>query len=67
MTRFGRFALAEMKPDLTVEAMEGHTRVHSDTIDLVLPDEEFLDAVSARLTDDSGIDADTAAILSATP
>jgi uncharacterized protein (TIGR03083 family) len=67
MTRFSRFALAEMKPDLTIKALEGHTRVQSDTIDLVLPDEEFLDAVSARLPDDSGIDADTAALLSATP
>jgi uncharacterized protein (TIGR03083 family) len=65
--RFGRFAIKELKPDLSIEASNGRTHVKGDGIDVELPDEQFVDAVAARLPADSGIDAETAATLSATP
>src|SRR5439155_1135809 len=65
--RFGRFAIKELKPELTIEANDGHTRVKGEGVDVDLPDEQFVQAVAARLPADSGIDEGTAATLSATP
>jgi uncharacterized protein (TIGR03083 family) len=65
--RFGRFAIKELKPDLTIEANDGRTHVKGEGVDVELPDEQFVQAVAARLPDDSGIDEETAATLSATP
>ncbi|HUI47746.1 MAG TPA: maleylpyruvate isomerase family mycothiol-dependent enzyme [Acidimicrobiia bacterium] len=65
--RFGRFAIKELKPDLTIESSGGRTRVKGDGFEADLPDEEFVQAVAARLPADSGIEAETAAMLSATP
>ncbi|HEV7523954.1 MAG TPA: maleylpyruvate isomerase family mycothiol-dependent enzyme [Acidimicrobiia bacterium] len=65
--RFGRFAIRELKPDLTVEATDGRTHVKGDGIDIELADEQFVQAVAARLPADSGIDPEAAATLSATP
>ena len=65
--RFGRFAIKELKPDVTIEAAGGRTHVTGDGIDIELPDEQFVQAVAARLPDDSGIDGEVAAVLSATP
>jgi len=65
--RFGRFAISELKPDLAIEAGDGRTHVKGDGVDIELPDEQFVQAVAARLPDDSGIDDETAATLSATP
>jgi len=67
LARFGRFAISELKPDLTIEASNGRTHVKGDGVDVELPDEQFVQAVAARLPDDSGIDDETAATLSATP
>jgi len=41
--------------------------VATDAIDVDLADERFVQAVMARLPADSGIDSETAAVLSATP
>jgi len=65
--RFGRFALKELKPDITIDAHDGHTHVRSDDVDVDLTDEQFVQAVAARLPEDSGLDGETAAALSATP
>jgi uncharacterized protein (TIGR03083 family) len=65
--RFGRFAIKELKPDITIEASDGRTHVKGDGIDIELSDEQFVQAVAARLPADSAIDDDTAAVLSATP
>jgi uncharacterized protein (TIGR03083 family) len=67
LARFGRFALKEAKPELTIEARDGHTHVRGDNVDIDLTDERFVQAVMARLPADSGIDAATAAVLSVTP
>ena len=55
--RFGRFAIKELKPDLTIDAGDGRTHVKGDGVDIELPDEQFVQAVAARLPADSGIDA----------
>lgn len=65
--RFGRFALKELKPGIAIDAHDGHTRVRSDDVDIDLADEQFVQAVAARLPADSGLDDRTAAALSATP
>ncbi len=65
--RFGRFALKELKPETTIDARDGRTHVRSGAVDVDLADEQFVQAVAARLTEDSGLDAETAAALSATP
>jgi len=65
--RFGRFAIKELKPDLTIEANRGRTLVKGEGVDVDLSDEEFVQAVAARLPAGSGIDHETAAALSATP
>jgi uncharacterized protein (TIGR03083 family) len=65
--RFGRFAIKELKPDLTIEVANGGTHVKGDGVDIELPDEQFVQAVAARLPADSGIDAEVASVLSATP
>jgi uncharacterized protein (TIGR03083 family) len=65
--RFGRFAIKELKPDLTIEANAGRTHVKGEGVDVDLSDEQFVQAVAARLPAGSGIDDETAAALSATP
>ena len=45
----------------------GRTHVKGDGVDIELPDEQFVQAVAARLPEESGIDDDTAITLSATP
>jgi uncharacterized protein (TIGR03083 family) len=65
--RFGRFAIKELKPDLTIEESNGRTHVKGEGVDVDLSDEQFVQAVAARLPADSGIDEGTATTLSATP
>jgi len=67
LARFSRFAIKELKPDLTIEAKNGRTHVQGKGVDVDLPDEEFVQAVAARLPDDSELDAEVATALSATP
>lgn len=65
--RFGRFAIRELKPDLAIASQAGRTVVKGDGVDIELPDEEFVQAVAARLPEESNLDDDIAATLSATP
>jgi len=65
--QFGRFALKELDKDLAIEAGHGTTHVKGDGLDVDLPDEQFVDAVAARVPDDSPLDAEARALLSATP
>ena len=65
--RFGRFAIKELKPELAIESSNGTTHVKGDGVDVELPDEQFVQAVAARLPAGSGIDDETAITLSATP
>ena len=65
--RFGRFALSELKPELNLEGSADRTHVKGEGVDIDLANEQFVEAVAARLPAGSGIDAETAAILSATP
>ena len=64
--RFGRFALKESKPDVEIEAHDGHTRVRTADVDADLPDEQFVQALAARLPAGS-LDEKVAAALSVTP
>jgi uncharacterized protein (TIGR03083 family) len=65
--RFGRFALKEAKPGIDVEAREGATRVRLGDVDVELPDEEFVQALAARVPHDGPLDDATRAALSVTP
>jgi uncharacterized protein (TIGR03083 family) len=65
--KFGRFAIKELKPDLTIDGSGGVTHVKGDGVDMEIDDAQFVQAVAARLPDDSGIDGEIAARLSATP
>jgi uncharacterized protein (TIGR03083 family) len=64
--RFGRFALKESKPDVDIEAHDGHTRVRSADVDADLSDEQFVQALAARVPPGS-LDEKVAAALSVTP
>ncbi|HTD50808.1 MAG TPA: maleylpyruvate isomerase family mycothiol-dependent enzyme [Acidimicrobiia bacterium] len=66
-TRFGRFALKELNKDLEIEAGDGVNRVRGDGLDIEVTDAVFVAAVAARIGDDSPLDADARAVLSATP
>ena len=67
LARFSRFTLHELKPELSIDAKDGHTHVRGDNVDIDLADGQFVQAVMGRLAPDSGVDAKTAAVLSATP
>lgn len=62
--RFARFALDEVKPDVTVERTEGGTRVRIGDAEAVLADAELTAAVNARLPADDPIDPRLRAALS---
>jgi uncharacterized protein (TIGR03083 family) len=65
--RFSRFAIRELKPDLVVSAGDGRTHVKGDGVEIDLADEDFVQAVAARLPEDSELGADIASTLSVTP
>ena len=65
--QFGRFALKELNKDLEIETGTRTTHVTGDGLDVDLADDVFVDAVAARLGDDSPLAADARALLSATP
>ncbi len=65
--RVGRFAIKELKPDLTIVADAGTTHVTGEGIDVELADDQFVLAVAARLPEGSDIDDEVAATLAATP
>ena len=64
---FGRFALKELNADLDIKAGDGTTLVAGDGLDVELPDDQFVQAVAARMGDDGPLDAEQRALLSATP
>ena len=64
---FARFALSEVKPDLTIVGHDGRTHVHGEGIDIDLADAAFVDAVAARLPASTDLGDDTASALSVTP
>jgi uncharacterized protein (TIGR03083 family) len=64
---FGRFALKELKPDIAIDGHDGRTHVRLGDVDVDLADEQFVQAVAARLPEDSGLDDEAVAALSATP
>jgi uncharacterized protein (TIGR03083 family) len=64
---FGRFALLELNKGVQIEGGDGSTRVKGEGLDVDLPDALFVQAVAARLDDDSPLDAEARALLSATP
>jgi hypothetical protein len=65
--QFGRFALKELNKDLEIEPGAGTTHVTGDGLDLDLTDAQFVEAVAARVGDDSPLDAEARVLLSATP
>jgi uncharacterized protein (TIGR03083 family) len=65
--QFGRFALKEAKPGIQVEARDGKTRVRLDDVDVELPDDDFVQALAARVPADGPLDEKTRAALSVTP
>lgn len=65
--QFGRFALKELKSDVVIDAHDGRTHVKTGGVDVDLSDEEFVQAVAARVPPGSALDASAAAALSATP
>jgi uncharacterized protein (TIGR03083 family) len=62
---FGRFALKEMKPGVRTEAGAGRTRVQADGVDVELPNDEFVQAVSGR-AGAVALDPDTRSFLAVT-
>jgi len=65
--KFGRFALKEAKPEITVEGTGGRNHVCAPDVDVDLTDEEFVQALAARLPDNSTLDPKAAAAISVTP
>jgi uncharacterized protein (TIGR03083 family) len=64
-TAFARFALDEMRPDVTVEATPEGTRVRAGGAEAVLDDAELSAAVNGRLPMDHPIDPELRAALNA--
>jgi uncharacterized protein (TIGR03083 family) len=66
--RVSRFALAEAKPEISVERLaEGTTRVSGQGEQVELGDGELVEAVAARLDEHSRLSATERALLSSTP
>jgi uncharacterized protein (TIGR03083 family) len=65
-SRFGRFALKESKPDIAIDGDGGRVHVRTGDVDVDLSDEEFVQAVAARVPSGE-LDDKTASALSATP
>jgi uncharacterized protein (TIGR03083 family) len=64
--RFSRFALEETKPDLTVEVVDGRTRVVGDGVEVEVDDRDLVEAVAGR-DPVAPLDASTRAALSTMP
>jgi uncharacterized protein (TIGR03083 family) len=65
-TRFSRFSLVESKPDLTVEAVAGRTRVAGGEQEIELEDDLFVAAVAGR-ADETSLDEAIRTLLSTMP
>jgi len=65
-TRFSRFSLKEAKPDLTVEAVPGGTRVAGEDVDVVIGDDDFVEAVAGRARA-GALEGEVAALVSTMP
>lgn len=68
-SRFSRFALAEVKPDLSARVIEGRTVVSDAAADVEVDvdDDELIEAVAARLDASSRIGAPAREMLSTMP
>lgn len=62
-----RFALAESKPDLEVNAVPGGTRVTGHGVEATVADDVFVEAVAGRLDEGAPLARDVRAVLNATP
>jgi uncharacterized protein (TIGR03083 family) len=65
--KFGRFALEEAKPAISVESQAGRTHVRAPQVDVEVDDATFVAALAARLPATSPLDAEAAAAISVTP
>ena len=63
--RFARFALAEMKPDVEVQQLGDGTWVRANGVEATLNDDDLIDAVNARLSEDSRVNPTLREALSA--
>lgn len=64
---FSRFALAEAKPNLAIEVVDGRTVVSDGTTKVDLDDDELCEAVAARLDDTSRLGPAARQMLSTMP
>lgn len=64
--QFGRFALKETKPDIAIDSDGDRVHVRTGDVDVALSNEEFVQAVAARVPSGE-LDEKTATALSATP
>lgn len=62
-----RFALAEVKPDLEIEAVDGRTKVSDGDTKVEVTDDTLIDGVAGRLDESSGLEPEVRAMLSAMP
>lgn len=65
--RFSRFALSEAKPDLGIRVEAGRTRVVGEGVDVIVDDDELVEAVAGRLDATSPLDPTARTVLSAMP
>jgi uncharacterized protein (TIGR03083 family) len=61
--RYSRFALAEVRPAVSITVLDGRTRVESLEVD----DDTLIEGVAARLGPDSGLSEEERALLSTMP
>src|SRR5437867_7010103 len=64
--RFSRFALAEDKPGVAISVEAGGTRVRGEGIEVVVDDDDLIEAVAGRL-DTTALDPAAVALLSTMP
>jgi uncharacterized protein (TIGR03083 family) len=64
--RFSRFALAESKPELTIETVGTHTRVAGDGVEIEVSDDDLIEAVAGRAPS-TQLDARVRTVLSTMP
>jgi uncharacterized protein (TIGR03083 family) len=65
---FSRFALLEAKPGLAVGVdADGRTRVRGDGLEVVVDDDDLIEAVAGRLDDSSRLDGPARALLNTMP
>jgi uncharacterized protein (TIGR03083 family) len=66
-TKFSRFSLTELKPELSAVAADGGTKVSGPGVDVLLDDPMFVAAVAGRLPPEAPVDDEVRAMLSTAP